>query len=171
MTDISEQDLIHELCYTKHIISMSFIFNIRVYSGICNKVKNHFTCNWWSKTVRKLHKRYYSWKSQYLQLLGFFRSFLFHCFPLRTSVKQTFGSFCDLLNSPFHQNETEDRATRRRSKVEVLDEMRDGSCINLAVTKPYKIIHSAQVRKNINNNKPQLNYTTPSSSPKILIYN
>lgn len=101
----------------------------------------------WACTVGNLHKRYNSWKSQHVQLLCLPRSFLFHCFPLSTSVKQSSASPCDLLNSPFHQNEIVERATWRRSKVEVLDENREGSWISLAATKHYKVIHSPAVRK------------------------
>jgi len=92
----------------------------------------------------------------------------FHCSPLSTSVKQSFGSSCDLLNSPFHQNEIVERATRRTSKVEVLDENRDSSCISLAVTKHYNSFIHHQLKKKTNK-KP--NPTTPSSSSITLVYN
>lgn len=95
----------------------------------------------------------------------FLGPFFFPCFPLSTSVKQSSASSCDLLNSPFHQNEIGERATWRRSKVEALDENREGSWISLAVTKHYKVIHSPAVRgkkekeKKKKGNKP----ATPSS--------
>lgn len=105
---------------------------------------------WVQQNCRKSTQKYNSWKIQHLQLF-LPTSFLLHSFPHSRSLKQSFGSSCDLLNSLFHQNEIVERATWRRSKVEVLDENRNGSCISLAVTKHYKVIHSPSVKKNQTN--------------------
>lgn len=64
------------------------------------------------QNCRKSTQKYNSWKIQHLQLF-LPTSFLLHCFPLSTSVKQSFGSSCDLLNSLFHQNEIVERATMK----------------------------------------------------------
>lgn len=125
-----------------HIQHQGLLFN----SGRCSQPKYHFMYNLGTAKLQEIYIK--DTTAEKVNICSFFfRSFLLHCFPLSTSVKQSFGSSCDLLNRPFHQNEIVKRATWRRSKIAVLDENRDASCISLAVTKHYKVIHLPLVIK------------------------